>query len=136
MAFHIFLFLTIAWFVFMTWLSHQDGEHTGETSWKLAETISHMSVLPFLDDFNVDVLNGHLRKMAHVIVFLVFTMLLGLTLLSGEWPLWYLGFSVFWAWADEATKPMIAGRHFSWYDVWLNLIGMLIGLGILSVVLL
>ena len=28
---------------------------------------------------------------------------------------------------DEATKPWIQGRHFSWFDVGLNLIGTFTG---------
>ena len=32
-----------------------------------------------------------------------------------------------WSYVDEATKPWIQGRHFSWFDVGLNLIGTFIG---------
>ena len=37
MAFYISLISTILWFIFMTFLSHQDGEHTGRASRELAE---------------------------------------------------------------------------------------------------
>lgn len=119
-AYHLFFVLTIAWFILMTWLSHQDGEHTGETSRELAR------YLQFLNS-DVGQLNSQLRRAAHVIVFAVFTLLLGITLHMGEKPAWILGFPIFWAWADERTKPFIKGRHFSWIDVGLNLIGTGIG---------
>ena len=44
----------------MTYLSHQDGEHTGRTSWELAEK------LLFLDS-DINILNGRLRRLAHVL---------------------------------------------------------------------
>ena len=63
MAFFIFLAFTILWFLFMTYLSHQDGEHTGRTSRELAEKLS---ALDFLDS-DINILNGRLRRMAHVV---------------------------------------------------------------------
>ena len=71
MAFYISLISTILWFIFMTYLSHQDGEHTGKTSRELAEH------LRFLDN-DINDLNGKLRRAAHIVVFAVFTFLLGL----------------------------------------------------------
>ena len=47
----------------MTYLSHQDGEHTGRTSRELAEKLS---ALDFLDS-DINILNGRLRRMAHVV---------------------------------------------------------------------
>lgn len=89
MLFDIFWILTVIWFIFMTWLSQQNGEHTRETS-------------------------------------------LGLTLHYGQKPIGVLLFSVFWAWADERTKPWIEGRHFSWLDVSLNLLGTAIGILVIT----
>ena len=60
----------------MTYLSHQDGEHTGRASRELAEH------LRFLDN-DINDLNGKLRRTAHIVVFAVFTFLLGLTLKIG-----------------------------------------------------
>ena len=37
-------------------------------------------------------------------------------------------FAIVWAWADEATKPLVQGRHFSWFDVGLNVLGIAIGM--------
>lgn len=121
MAFFIFLAFTILWFLFMTYLSHQDGEHTGKTSRELAEKLS------FLDS-DINILNGRLRRMAHVVVYAVLAVLLGITLeLSGHSP-WLTAGAIVWAWADEATKPLVQGRHFSWLDVGRNVLGIVIGM--------
>ena len=69
MAFYISLISTILWFIFMTYLSHQDGEHTGRASRELAEH------LRFLDS-DLNDLNGKLRRAARIVVFAVFTFLL------------------------------------------------------------
>ena len=50
-SFYILLVLTILWFCFMTWLSHQNGSETAETSRHLAEglkAIFHGSVKKFV----------------------------------------------------------------------------------------
>lgn len=121
MAFSIFLAFTILWFLFMTYLSHQDGEHTGKTSRELAEKLS------FLDS-DINILNGRLRRLAHVVVYAVLAVLLGTTLeLSGHSP-WLTAGAIVWAWADEATKPLVQGRHFSWLDVGRNVLGIVIGM--------
>lgn len=120
MAFYGCLFLTILWFLFMTYLSHQDGEHTGRVSLELAE---HLRFL----DADMNDLNGKLRRAAHIVVFAVFTRLLGLTLRLGGLPLGWLLVAAVWSYVDEATKPWIQGRHFSWFDVGLNLVGTLLG---------
>lgn len=105
----------------MTYLSRQDGEHTGRTSRELAEKLS------FLDS-DINILNGRLRRMAHVVVYAVLAVLLGITLeLSGH-SLWLTAGAIVWAWADEATKPLVQGRHFSWFDVGLNVLGIAIGM--------
>ena len=120
MVFYICLILTVIWFVFMTFLSHQDGEHTGKTSRDLAE------YLRFLDA-DINDLNRKLRQIAHIVVFAVMTVLLGLTLYLGGAPMGWLVIVAVWSYVDEATKPLIQGRHFSWFDVGLNLIGTVIG---------
>ena len=116
MAFYVCLILTILWFFFMTYLSHQDGEHTSRASWDLAEH------LHFLDS-DINNLNGKLRRVAHVVVFAVFAFLLGLTLEFGGASFKWMLIAAVWSYVDEATKPWIQGRHFSWFDVGLNLIG-------------
>lgn len=98
MVFYIFLALTILWFVFMTYLSHQVGEHTRRTSQELTEKLSFLNV-------DAGVLNGKLRRIAHVIVFAVLMVLLGMTLQAGEMqigklPVWIMAFPVIWSYAD------------------------------------
>lgn len=131
MAFYIFLSLTILWFLFMTYLSHQDGEHTGKASRELAEKLS---ALDFLDS-DINILNGRLRRLAHVVVYAVLAVLLGTTLELGGYSLWLTVGTIVWAWADEATKPLVQGRHFSWFDVGLNVLGIVIGILILLLIL-
>lgn len=46
---------------------------------------------------------------------------------TGRLPMWFMIFPAVWSYADEATKPLIQGRHFSWFDVGLNLLGTVIG---------
>lgn len=118
---NIYLILTVLWFIFMTYLSHQDGEHTGKASLGLAKK------LKFLDS-NINTLNSHLRKAAHVFLFFVFILLLIMTLREFRIKMVYgVAAAVFWAWADERTKPFIKGRHFSWPDVGLNVSGVVLG---------
>lgn len=124
MAFYIFLSLTILWFLFMTYLSHQDGEHTGKVSRDLAEKLS---ALDFLDP-DINILNSRLRRLAHVVVYAVLTVLLAITLKLGGYFPWLTTGAIIWAWADEATKPLVQGRHFSWSDVGLNILGIAIGM--------
>ena len=67
-----------------------------------------------------------------MVVFAVFTILLGITLRLGGYPCWGVIGVVVWSYIDEATKPLIQGRHFSWVDVGLNLIGVVIGCMVLG----
>ena len=120
MKFFISLTLTLLWFAFMTFLSHQDGEHTSRTSLELAERLS------FLEK-DTERLNCALRRLAHVGVYAVLAVLFVCTLRLGRLPRWPAAALIFWAWADEATKRWIQGRHFSWLDVALNLLGTLLG---------
>ena len=121
MAFYIFLGFTILWFLFMTYLSHQDGKHTGRASRELAEKLS------FLDS-DINILNGRLRRLAHVVVYAVLTVLLAITLKLGGYSLWLTAGTIVWGWADEASKPLVQGRHFSWLDVGRNVLGIALGM--------
>ena len=129
MQYYILLTLTVLWFLFMTWLSHQDGEHTSKASMELAEHLT--GVFKFLKT-DRDVLNGRLRRLAHIFLFFGLTLLLGATLSAASKPLWPgIAAAVVWSWADERTKPFISGRHFGWFDVGLNLLGTAIGAAVL-----
>ena len=130
LAFYIFLGFTILWFLFMTYLSHQNGEHTGMASRELAEKLS---ALDFLGS-EMNILNGRLRRLAHVVVYAVLAVLLAITLKLGGHSPWLTAGIIVWAWADEATKPLVQGRHFSWFDVGLNVLGIVIGMVIVVVI--
>lgn len=125
MAFFIFLAFTILWFLFMTYLSHQDGEHTGKTSLELAARLSFLSS-------DINMLNRRLCRMAHVVLYAALAFLLGITLKLGGYSLGLMAVAIVWAWADEATKLLVQGRHFSWFDVGLNVLG--IGIGMIAVI--
>ena len=113
---YVWTIATVGWFIFMTYLSHQNGVETAETSLRLAE---------FLGDEN---LNGWLRRAAHVVVFLVFSVLLSLCLRAWDVDWRFVFLVCIWAVVDEATKPLVDGRHFAWFDVGLNEVGCLIGI--------
>lgn len=140
--FYILLIITVVWFVFMTWLSHQNGNDTGETSRHLAEELGGL-----FGSVDITELNGKLRQVAHTVVFAVLTVLVLTTVCvgGGSWRAVVIAVVVllFWAWCDEYTKPLmeklglIPGRHFSWYDVGLNILGVVIGsaVGIVKLIL-
>ena len=83
--------------------------------------------LDFLDS-DINILNGRLRRLAHVVVYAMLTVLLAITLKLGGYSPWLTADIIVWAWADEATKPLVRGRHFSWFDVGLNVLGIAIGM--------
>ena len=130
--FYILLFLSVLWFCFMTWLSHQNGSETAETSRHLAEELSAI-----FHSQDMHQLNGKLRRAAHIIVFAVLTVLVLLTMMVGEITDRWIAVCLIclWAWLDEATKPLVQGRHFQWMDVGLNLIGVGIGCVVMTVVI-
>jgi len=122
----------------MTCLSHEDGEHTKETSERLAKRMNDIArniekVFPFArarDIENTKKLNGALRKAAHTVLFSVLAVLAAATLATGglqQYKKAVLLFLVFWSWMDEASKIWVEGRHFSWLDVMLNIIGLAVG---------
>ena len=117
------------WFVFMTWLSHQTGEETGRVSRTLAKDLH-----PLCRREDPEQRNALLRKAAHVVVFAVLAALGTLAVQCAGaprfLPVWYGAVAV-WCWADEATKRFVPGRHFSWLDVGLNLLGSCIGAALL-----
>lgn len=121
MALYGLLALTAGWFALMTWLSHQDGERTRRTSWRLAEELSG----PGRDTCALDLF---LRRAAHGVLFAVFSFLYACTLYVGGLPAGLFAPVPVWAWADEATKRWCRGRHFSWADVARNLAGVVLGL--------
>ncbi len=137
-VFYFLLSLTVCWFIFMTCLSHEDGEHTKETSERLAKKMNDIArnierVFPFAHDRDIEntkKLNSALRKIAHTALFAVLAVLSVATLAAGglqQYKKVVLLLLVFWSWMDEASKIWVEGRHFSWLDVMLNIIGVAAG---------
>ena len=114
--------VTAAWFVFMTYLSHQNGEETAKASGLL------MRLFWFLDEDQVEMVSGWTRKGAHVFCFTVRTVLLLIALRLANLHVW-LGVAAVcvWCFFDEWTKRTIPGRHYSTFDVTLNVAGVLLG---------
>ncbi len=108
----------------MTYLSHQDGENTGKTS----RTLAMLFIGENQDQ--IEIVNMWLRKIAHVFVFFVLTILVIVTMKVNQnaYYIYAIIFICLWAFVDEATKLKIQGRHFSLFDVGLNLIGVIMGL--------
>ena len=123
---YLFIVLTVTWFIFMTYLSHEDGEHTSRTSLRLARH------LKFLGD-DIEEINTYLRKVAHIVVFAVFAILYCTTVKIANLPLWTLSLVYLFSIVDEITKPLIKGRHFSWYDVLFNVAGTTIGVLVIMI---
>ena len=108
-------FAAVVVFIVECVLSHQGGEKSGEESAWLARTTG--------------IKEGLLRGGAHVFLF---SLLSVFSALGFGWI--GIGVATVWTVIDEATKPLIPGRHFSVLDVGLNLIGVVVGIGLWLVV--
>lgn len=108
-------FAAVVVFIVECVLSHQGGEKSGEESRWLARTTG--------------IKEGLLRGGAHVFFF---SLLSVFSALGFGWI--GIGVATVWTVIDEATKPLIPGRHFSVLDVGLNLIGVVVGIGLWLVV--
>ena len=97
------------WLGIEVWLSHENGEKSGEESAWLAR--------------RTGIKEGLLRQSAHFTLFAV------LGLLTGFGFGWYGVVAVIvWSIVDEVTKPLIPGRHCSAVDILLNLAGVVLGI--------
>lgn len=121
------------WFGLMIFLSHQNGDATYVTGMGLTKAVLDLAAWLGIA-LEAEALHMLLRRAAHVGLFLVFALLVMLTASSlraqhaVRIPVWAPAlFCVLFAWADEATKILVNGRHFSWIDVGLNLIGCAVG---------
>lgn len=127
--------ITILWFITAVFLSHQAGAATARTSGTLAGWCRNiLEKLGLGGNLTAALIDDALRRSAHIIIFITLTALLCTSLFllkrQHKWkiPPWAgLIFTLFFSWADEATKIRIDGRHFSWADVGLNAAGCLIG---------
>lgn len=111
---YVFPIVTIIIFVLAIWLSHQPGDISGRESAHLAELLG--------------VSDAFLRSACHYTFFFLITFCFGMSLVLWEKPVWWVLFIFVLCWLDEASKPMIIGRHFSWIDVGKNAIGALGGM--------
>lgn len=112
--------VTIMILIVACWLSHQPGDISGRESAYLAELLG--------------VSDAFLRSMCHYAIFLLLSMGCGVSLVLWEKSLWWLLLIFVLCWLDEASKPLIVGRHFSWLDVGKNMIGAGIGMGITGMI--
>lgn len=124
--FKISTLITISWFCFMTYLSHQIGETTTELSKGIVEKI-----IEYFNLTNYNEIHYIIRKLAHPFVFSIFAVLVLFTL-SLKWnskKIYFFAIVLIslWTWLDEVTKLSIPGRHFSWEDTLLNLVGVIVG---------
>ena len=102
---------TIIVFLIESILSHMPGDESGRESQALAK----------LTGINESLL----RSAAHIILFVVLSIL---AIQGYGWS--SLIIVSIWCLVDEFTKQWIPGRHFSWVDVGLNVIGTALGAGI------
>ena len=120
--FQVAFLATIIWFIFMTYLSHQNGEETARASSRL------MKLFWFLDTGQVEIVSSWTRRGAHVFCFMVLTVLLMKLLRIAKLHAWIGVLAVcVWCFFDEWTKRSIPGRHYSTFDVMLNVAGVLLG---------
>ena len=137
----IFTVITIFLFPGAFFLSHQGGADTDETSMFLTVRVCRLLEYFGINPASEEQVNMILRSSAHVVIFLILTTMLCISfmLLKKQHhfriPAWVGAiFCVFCAWADEATKIFVDGRHFSVFDVGLNLVGCGVGFVIYAAV--
>lgn len=111
---YIFPVITLVILIVAVWLSHQPGDISGMESSRIA------TFLGVSDTF--------LRSACHYVLFFLITICCGVSLVLWEKPLWWLLFILPLCWLDEASKPFIMGRHFSWIDSGKNAIGAIAGM--------
>lgn len=111
---YIFPVITLVILIVAVWLSHQPGDISVMESSRIA------AFLGVSDTF--------LRSACHYVLFFLITICCGVSLVLWEKPLWWMLFILPLCWLDEASKPLIMGRHFSWIDSGKNAIGAIAGM--------
>ncbi len=126
---------TALWLVGMMFLSHQPGPDTAETSGVLARIITEFMVHTLRVDVSVNIVHEFIRHAAHIILYMVLAVDLGILLRKvGVGWLWIVFLLMSLAAADEATKPLIAGRHCELVDIGRNCLGNVLGICIVFLV--
>ena len=131
---------TIAWLSLCLYLSWQTGEETTEFSQRIAQflldLLGRLGLQPDAQQFHAG-----LRLFAHFGVFFV-TGLLTAGAFSISLP-WDLGRTAFWVAAISCTlvavlaevgKLAVPGRHLTWRETGLNVVGAVCGAGLIRVV--
>lgn len=114
-----------AWMILLTILSSQDGSATVKTSGRLTAFVMGLFRVPAANRVQVE---GILRISAHFVLFFVLGGLLYSVIRitwdkAGSAHLWALGICGALGIMDEVKKVFIAGRHLSWEEAGLNVIG-------------
>lgn len=120
---------TLFWIGIMLFFSSQNGAQTEQTGRNMAQFIKNL--LHLKND--VYQIHREIRKIAHILLFLVFgfllTIILDLAFYKRNKKLFMiillLGSS--FSYLDEAHKILIKGRHFNFDDVIRNLAGYIFG---------
>ncbi len=116
---------TLAWFAFIIFLSSQPGEATAKISLALARFLLR---LLNLHESRLDALHAFLRTTAHFVGFFVLGALLYAAMRMtrqkmGNIHFWAAGIVSVLGVLDEIKKVFISGRHLSWAEAGLNVIG-------------
>lgn len=117
------------WLLLMVWLSSEDGQATARTSRWLAATVLRVFGLP---QSQLNPVDRTLRMLFHFAGFFVLSGLLYTasrpTLSSGRLLLaLVVGSCSIVAVLDEVKKVFISGRHLSWPEAGLNILGVCCG---------
>lgn len=121
--------LSFIWLVFLVWMSSQDGEATANTSMRLANFIVRLFGIPVTKASEVDQL---LRTLAHFIGFFILGCLVHISARL-TWPdqrhgaILIVALCSAIAVLDEVKKVFITGRHLSWSEAGLNIVGVFCG---------
>ncbi len=127
--------VSFLWIGFCFFLSWQSGRETANLSMALAETVERiLSRIGIKTGINI--VHSRLRRAAHFGVFFVVGVLLFIsflvTLKRGRKN---SAFSLLFASAAgaavaviaEVVKPVVPGRHLTWSETWLNVVGIVCG---------
>lgn len=132
--------LTILWLVFCLYLSWQTGEETGQFSQQIArfllDLLGGLGLTPDPQQFHV-----RLRLFAHFGVFFVTGFLTAAALFvslprgQGSKAVWIAAVScALIAVLAEVGKLPIPGRHLTWSEAGLNVLGAVCGAGLIRIV--
>lgn len=133
----IFWIVFGAWLIFLTILSSEDGFSTSQTSGKFTVFFMVLFHIPKVYHDRVEMI---LRISAHFVGFFVLGWLL-YSAMRFTWAkserihLWAWGFCGILGIMDEVKKVFIAGRHLSWEEAGLNIIGAWCGIIIVMIVI-